>query len=174
MVPEDKVVALLGQGYPATIVAQAVGCTPSYITQLLELKPHLKDEVTRLGIQRLSRAQTLDDAYDVLEEKLLKKLNDSVVFMTNPRDIANTLARVNAAKRRGQLSQDNLGLDSSDVSKISLPSVIINQFIVNGNNQVVQAGDQTLVTMPSNGIAGMATKALENINVLENKPSGKG
>jgi hypothetical protein len=93
----------------------------------------------------------------------------------DPLKIAAIYAKVNAAKRRGSTSAE-IPANKQTVIPLMLPSVVINQFSaqniqVNMNNQVIRAGSQELITIPSSSLDAMAAKQLANQKELLNEPS---
>ena len=50
---EDKIIELLGRGYSQTVVASAVGCDDSYISQLMA-KEEVRNQVATLRLQHVA------------------------------------------------------------------------------------------------------------------------
>lgn len=144
---EDRALALLGTGIPAESVAAALGVTPGRISQLLSDR-EFAAQVTTLKYEALSKHNDRDAAYDSLEDTLLKKLGDSVNLLFRPADIAKTLQLINGAKRRGQSTPDQV-IEQQTLVNITVPILIKQKFTTNIANQVIQVGDQSLVTMQS-------------------------
>jgi hypothetical protein len=146
---QGRALELLGDGIQASVVAQTLGVTDSYITQLLA------DDIFRKGVverrfQHLQKHNARDARYDQLEDKLLEKLEDTMGMLYDPMKVAKILATVNQAKRRGSgeagsISQQNV------VVNLTLPNMVVERFKVtkDTNNQIIEAGEQTLVTIQS-------------------------
>ena len=150
----SRVIALLGQGHPAVTVAASLGISESRISQIAS-EPEAAAEIAAMRFQHLQKFNDLDDRYLTVEEKLLQKLDDSMVFLQRPMEIARALQIVNQAKRRGQEAPEQTTVHQNIVN-ISMPTQILQKFMVNGSNQVVQVGEQMLLTMPSNKIGALA------------------
>ena len=71
--------------------------------------------------------------------------------MVRPDQILKAVQVVNAAKRRGQSAPDTSS-NTQNVVNLILPNVIAQKFITNINNQVVKAGEQELLTIPSGNL----------------------
>lgn len=144
---EDRALILLGKGIPPTAVAQTLGVDPSRITQLLGQEVFAQ-KVIELKYNELSKHTMRDSNIDELEDKLLEKLKDAMVFMTRPMEILKAFSVLNASKRRGQVSQEGLQGQQS-VVQLVIPTIILQKFTTNVHNQVTQVGQQSLLTIPS-------------------------
>ena len=86
-------------------------------------------------------------------------------MLLRPAEIARTLQIVNGAKRRGVGAIREQG--PTHIIALNLPLAIQNKFTVNSSNQVVSAGTQVLVTMPSAAVP----RLLESHNATTKKLS---
>ena len=75
-------------------------------------------------------------------------------MLFDPMKIAKLLQIVNAAKRRGQSSQEQISA-AQTVVQLNMPTQIYQQFVTNINNQVIKAGAQELITVQSGQMAGL-------------------
>lgn len=158
---EGRALALLGSGQVSPEqVASACGVTVSRISQLLS-DPEFAAEVAELRYQNLSKHNLRDSKYDALEDRLVDKLSDLLPLMMRPLEVLKAIQVINAAKRRGQSTPEQITNQQTVVS-ITMPTVIVNKFVTNVNNQVIQAGDQELLTIQSGSLLKEAqTAALE-------------
>ena len=140
-------------GASPTEISRALGITPSAVTQLMDT-PEVSEELKRLQEEQLARSSALDNKYDILEDKLLAQLERTLPLLVKPHEIARVLAQVNSAKRRGVAA--TVSDAPQKVISLTLPTVIQNKFIVNSANQVVEAGAQQLVTIPSANVTKLA------------------
>ena len=158
---EERALVLLGQGFSPEIVANSIGVSVSRISQLLS-EDEFARKVTELRFLSLSKHSERDNEYDNIEDRLLKKLKDVIPFMMKPGEIVNALCRVNAAKRRGSGGVSNI-TEQQTVVSITLPTQIINNFIVNSNNQITKVGERNLVTIQSGNMANLLERAKQNV-----------
>jgi len=158
---ESRALALLGQGLGAEVVASAVGVSPSRISQLIS-DPEFAAQVAELRFKNLSAHSERDAKYDSLEDELLDKMRNLLPMMYKPGEVLNALTRINMAKRRGQSAPDQLTAQQTIVQLI-MPTQVINQFApdslrLNIHNQVIQAGQQELITVQSSQLDSMAER----------------
>lgn len=145
---EERALTLLGSGIAGEAVASALGVTASYISQLLS-DEEFSEQVTALRYENLQKHNHRDNTYDTLEDKLLVKLENSLPLMYKPAEVLKAIQIVNGAKRRGQSAPDQV-TNQQNIVNLVLPTVILEKFATNLNNQVVRVGKQELLTLPSN------------------------
>lgn len=164
MIDKSKILRLLGSGLSAEIVANAVGCDPSYISQLLA-DDEFRNQVSEERIKSLTSATARDEKYDTLEDRLLQKLSDTLDFFIKPRDVLFALATVNRMERRGTRPQESTVINNKIVNLV-LPQRVSNQFIVNSGQQIVgistDSGVKSLVTLDSKYVNNLAQQTLHN------------
>lgn len=148
-----KLLEYVKAGVTNTEIALALGITPGAVTQLLDT-PEVSEEIRKIREEQLKKSSTIDSKYDDIELKLLGQLEKTTPLLMRPMEIAKVLATVNAAKRRGVAHTENSG--PAKVVQLTIPVALQAKFVVNGANQVISAGEQTLVTMPSGNIAKLA------------------
>ena len=98
--------------------------------------------------EALSKHNERDDSINSMEDKLISKLQDCLPFMTRPMEILKAFTVINAAKRRGQTAPDSL-TQKTTIVQLNIPAILVERFTANINNQVVQVGDRSLLTIPS-------------------------
>lgn len=149
---------LLGTGLSNEIVASAVGCDPSYISQLLSDEVFAA-RVTLLRTEALTANTTRDRNIDGIEDALISKLEqmveDSLIY--KPNDVLRAFAVINNAKRRGVSAAESLVINHT-VVKLQIPQHVVKEFIQNAQGEIVEVEGQTLVTMPAH----MLLKNLQN------------
>lgn len=142
---ESRAIKLLAAGLSAAKVAESLGVDSSRISQLLdndEFKTALADEKFSL----LNRHNEADEKLNALEDKVRDRLDQTVDMIFDPMKLTRIFQVVNAAKRRGmELAGD--GFSNSTVVNLNIPQRIVNNFVVNSNNQVIQAGGEDLITI---------------------------
>lgn len=134
-------------------IAAELGLTPSAVTQAITANPTIAEQPL------LEKHARLDDKYDEIEDKLLDQLKKTIPLLLRPGEIANVLTRVNQAKRRGGPLKATQAAPT--VLQLNLPVAIQNRFVLNSANQVVTAGAQDLVTIPSAAVARLAAQTVQ-------------
>lgn len=153
---QERILALLGEGHGPELVASSVGVSVSYISQLLS-DQDFAGKVAEIRVAKLAKHSERDATFDDMETLLANKFHDLIPFMMDPMKIMKALKEINSLKRRGSSSQEAL-VNQQTVVQLSLPTVIVQNFQVNSNNQVIRAGTQDLVTIQSGAMAGLAAK----------------
>jgi len=153
---ETRALTLLGQGINPEMTASAVGLSVSRISQLLS-DPEFANEVAELRYKNLVKHNERDSFYDQMEDILARKFHDLIPFMMKPLEVLKGLREINALKRRGSSAPDSI-TNTQEVVALVMPIQIINQYRVNSSNQVIQAGQQELVTVQSSRLNDLVAK----------------
>lgn len=142
---EQRCMKLLGSGLGPGVVAQAVGVSESRISQLMS-DPVFAAEVSTLRFQSLNKHNEMDNQYDRMEKKIADALEEQLPLMMRPQELLKAASVINGMKRRGASAPEQI-THQNQVVNLLMPKVIIQQFTTNVNNQVIQAGGQTLETI---------------------------
>lgn len=148
---ESRALALLGQGLGPEMVASAIGVSVSRISQLLS-ETEFAAAVADLRFKNLSKHNERDNEYDRLEDELIAKMRDLMPFMVRPMEVARVLQIINAAKRRGSSAPESI-TNQQTVVALNMPISVFQKFTVNAVNQVIQAGQQQLITVQSGNMS---------------------
>lgn len=157
----ERALSLLGSGVQAEKVASALGVTPGYVSQLLA-EESFAAQVTQLRYENLSKHTQRDASIDEVEDLLIEKLKRAVPLLIRPAEIIGAFKVFNGAKRRGVDSASE-SIVQNNIVQITMPVQLIQKFTTNIKNQVIQAGDQSLLTMQSSDLR----KKVEEAPVLE-------
>jgi len=146
MIDQERAITLLGAGMGPTDVGTALGCDPSFISQLL-MDDAVRAKVLALRIQNLQAQTQRDRQIDGIEDDLIVKLKENVQWITKPRDILAAFQILNSAKRRGAITAGAINITQNVVS-INMPPAARQHFFptLNAHGEVVQVGDQVTVT----------------------------
>lgn len=147
---EERALHLLGQGIIPEQVAAASGLSASRISQLLS-QEDFAARVAELRFESLAKHNDRDAAYDALEDELIERMKDCLPLMVRPHEILKAIQVINQAKRRGSSAPSSL-TEQSTIINLILPTQILTQFQLNQHNQVVQAGEQPLLTIQSGSL----------------------
>lgn len=150
----ERIKELLGSGLSNEVVANAVGVTPSYISQLMA-DTEFSAEVVAKRTQTLTGATVRDRSWDGIEDRLLEKLSSNVdnglIYKTT--DLLRALSVVNGAKRRGAQQNGSITMNKTVVT-LTMPTVVLHNYKKNHNGEVIEVSNEngetkTLVTMPA-------------------------
>ena len=166
---ESRAMALLGQGLGPETVASAIGVSVSRISQLLS-ETEFAASVADLRFKNLSKHNERDNAYDLLEDELILKMRDLMPFMVRPMEVARVLQIINAAKRRGSSAPEAI-TNQQTVVALNMPINVYQKFTVNAVNQVVQAGQQQLITVQSGQMSNLLDRARKEAPSVQYHPN---
>ena len=140
-----RILEMLGNGLAPVVVSSALGVSESYISQLLS-EESFAHQVTALRYANLQAATSRDRCYDSIEDELITKMKELLPIMYKPMEVLRAITVINAAKRRGADAPDNTVIHQTIV-QLTLPTAVTSKFIANAANQVVEAGEQALITI---------------------------
>lgn len=145
----DRIKELLGNGLSNEVVASTIGVTPAYISQLMS-QDDFKVDVIERRTKTLAAHTLRDRSLDAIEDSLIARVGEYVDNHTiyKPADVLRTFAVINNAKRRGVPTQDST-IAATTTVKLILNKQIVQNYVTNAHNEIVQIGEQTLVTMPA-------------------------
>lgn len=141
---------LLGSGLSTNVVASALGCSDSYVSQLLS-DEEFAAEVSRLRLLNLQSHNKRDGTINAVEDMLLEKLQNAISqnAFYKPKDLLHAFAVVNSAKRRGVVHTDTAAPAGSTIINLNIPAPVARRFTIDSRGEVLQVDEQTLVTMPT-------------------------
>lgn len=142
---ESRALKLLGDGFPTSIVAGATGLSESRVSQLVS-DPDFSRDLSELKFKNLSKHNERDAEADDLENMLLEKLKNTAPLLHRPMEIAKIYSMVNNAKRRGTSAPSHI-VNQQPAVALVMPTIIVQNFTKSANNQIVEAGEQSLVTI---------------------------
>jgi hypothetical protein len=155
---DSRIIDLLGKGITAEQTALALGCSPAYISQKLS-DADFSAEVATARYEALRKHNARDDKYDELEDKLLEQLESYLPLLVDPMKIARVLQTINSSKRRGSGTPESI-TNKQEFVNLMIPTVIVNQYKVNSDNQVIKIGQDDLLTVQSGSLLKSVTDAL--------------
>lgn len=148
---EDKALALLASGLPAVKVAEALGVDVSRISQLVSDET-FSTKLSEAKYEAIAKHNNADNELDEIESKIRAKMLDTLDSVYKPMELTRMLQVVNASKRRGSGTPASI-TEQQQILNLVMPTKVINNFVTNINNQVIQAGTTELLTMQSSTLA---------------------
>jgi len=143
----------LAQGLSQVQVASIMGCTPSYISQLVEqenVKELILFEQKRIEIEKEDAVQ--EYKYTSLEKKAQDYLEDQMPF-AEYKDVLKLLEILN--RRKEKPAPQIINNTQINVTKLSIPAAAMPEFTVNAQNEVIGIGEKSLAPMSSAGVKEM-------------------
>lgn len=152
----EKIAQLLIQGYPPGQVANAVACSPSFVSQLLsneEFAMRVANERLSLTMEKQQQYTDIDNNYDNIEDQLLKKLGTLLPYINKPSEILATLRQVNSAQRKSSRPLAAGHDQQSNVVSLTLPAHMLKSMQVaiklDDSAQIVEVAGKSMATLPS-------------------------
>ncbi|PKH45101.1 hypothetical protein KKB3_01335, partial [Dehalococcoides mccartyi] len=108
------------------------------------------------------------------EKTLINRLKDVLPLMTRPMEILKAIQVVNAAKRRGVSSPEQIESPSKLV-ELTIPIQIINKFMVDSDNRVIEVEGQKLVTIQSGALLNQLKQRNQHVKqqIIQNTVGAK-
>lgn len=148
-----RILKFMSGGCTSSQAANAVGCDESYARQLL-MEPDFKAQIAQHLQQSFESAIETDKNYEHVELEMSKRLKSLVPYVISLDDTLKTIKVLNGiTKKTGNANSSNTdGINSTKPVTLMLPSVIINNFVINPNSEVVEIDGTELYTLNSNSI----------------------
>jgi len=162
---KHRICEMLGQGLPTGVVASALGCDPSYISQLME-DQEFKDKVL---IARATKAEgnvARDTKWDEIEDAALNKAKDLIPLVSRPGDLIRIAAMANSAKRRST-ELANGSETAAPTVVLNLPQAAVVHFQMNSSAQVIAIDGRSMQAMPTNKLAELVKDKREEGEVTD-------
>ena len=152
----------LAEGFSQEEIAQALGVTPAYISQLCTKH--------QLCVPAQEQFANIDNLYQQVELAALTQLNKLINTVADPMKLARIAQSMNATKRRS-LSAHPSEQKPTTVVQLNLPTTIATQFVFNGSAEAVawKQGDEVhqLITCTTTQLDSMAAQfAAKKVPVL--------
>lgn len=154
----NQIQELLGTGLSNEVVATAVGCTPSYVSQLMSDEAFAAVVIAKRTTSLTANSKR-DRKIDQIEDDIIEKVGDAVDngLIYKPLDLLRAFTVLNSAKRRGVPAHESLVINQTIVN-LQLPERVVQTFTQNAQGEVVEVEGRTLVTMPAHVLLGNLVK----------------
>lgn len=150
MALRDEAARYLAMGIPTGQVADALGVTPSDISQLLA-EEKFQDQVAKEKekIELDAKDAKFDEALDSTEEKLIEMIEKKLPY-ANLAQLTQTFKAVNGARRRKDgIVGVGTGVPGLTVT-LSLPAAAVPQYLMNAKSEIVEVEGKTMLTARPN------------------------
>jgi hypothetical protein len=142
MIDKQAVIRYLAQGIPTEQVAAAVGCDPSYISQL-KADPDVQAQVAAQSAKSSVADANFDEAVAQAEELALERIKKSLPFANLGQSLA-AFRVLNSARRR----KDGPAVGTAVTVNVTLtlPASALPRYVTNASNEIVEVEGRTLVS----------------------------
>jgi hypothetical protein len=149
MVDTERVAQLLASGIAAGAVAEAVGCDPSYISQLTA-RPEFSERIAHHKANRVLANAAKDSKIEDLEQLALNKLERLLPMESNATRVAKIFQVLNSARKSNDTPT---GQTTGTTVTLNLPEAATVHFKLTQDNQVIEIEGRSMVPMPSHKVA---------------------
>lgn len=165
-----RILKYLCAGCNEVQAATACGVDPSFVSQLKQ-EPEFVEQIAEALRKSLVDAKEIDDNYNEIEKVAAKKLRDLMGYMQSPDQLLRVAKFANEAKKKLTPVGAMNGEQVSDIApvRLMLPTILVQQYIVNPNQEVVKVGETNLTTLNSKSMETMVRKHRETV-LIESKP----
>lgn len=158
----EKLINYLAAGVSQSAAAEAVGVTPSYVSQLLE-EDGVRGEIAGVRGETLNKQLKQDELVEQGEKAALEKMIAMLPYSRSLSETTKAFATLNAAKRK---SIEALGRDNNNSGiavTIVMPQAASVMMQVNVDNQVVEIAGKSIAPLPSAQLPGLAARLKERL-----------
>lgn len=165
-----KCIKLLGNGCTQVEAAKALGVSESQVSQWLA-DADFKGQVNALVAKTFEEQSVIDENYNKAEKKLSDRLVNLTEHMFDPDKVLRALAFLNQAKRRvspnigNQPGMDGINGGAMKPVALLLPGVILKDFLLSPNNEVIGINGKEVITLPSKDINDLSKRKREATDV---------
>ena len=146
-----KAQALLSSGVPKSQIANVLGVSPSYISQLIEAGQ----------LHDVQSTNPRDAYWDQLELTLLERAKDIVEQTTNPKAIIALLRLTNQAVRRGSTTNDiaNNPQITNTIVSIQLPERVASKLTLDERKRLVAIDEKPILTIDKKSLESLVSES---------------
>jgi hypothetical protein len=165
----DQIRTMLGDGLEPIAISRALGCEPSYISQLME-DENFKAAVQQQRVINLTDATGRDRKLSKLEDLAIERLEATIGFITRPMEAARILSIVNGTKRRGAELNGAQAQGSAPTVILNLPEAARVSFTFNTSSQIVDVEGRSMAPLPNSKLIEMAAQRKQQAALAAPKP----
>lgn len=144
MAARNQALELLAQGIPASQVAEVIGVTESYVSQLLA-DEDFAAQLSTLKVESAKKDKEYDDKLDQAEEDFLDRIVERS-RMANLQQSMQGFKLLNSAKRRRDSARGAGTGQPQTVVNITLPVAVMPTYILNQQSEIVEVEGKTMVS----------------------------
>lgn len=145
MTPRERIIDFLCHGVPTLQIAAAVGCDPSYVSQI-KAEPEVAERVAASVSAATVEDIQHDDRMGKVEQLALERIERTIQF-ANFGQALNAFKILNSAERRQRPAATNQQAITTNVTvNLTLPSVAIPNYVRNSKNEIIEVEGKTMIS----------------------------
>lgn len=153
----EKLISYLAAGVSQSAAAEAVGVTPSYVTQLLD-EEGVRSEIAAARGETLNKQLKQDELVERGEKAALEKLINMLPYAKSLGETAKVFSILNGAKRKAELARATEDNSTGLSVTITLPQAAALMLNINSQNQVVEIQGKSIAPLPSRELPKLADR----------------
>lgn len=143
----DRIISLLSEGYDQTTVAAAVGCTDSYISQLVADEV-VREKIATARLGKLEKNVEHDTELDAIEDSAIQRMRTLIPFVTKAHEAVMIFNAVNSAKRKaGDGGPAKGGNPGAPIVQLNISDAAAVHFRLSSDRQVIEVEGRSMATM---------------------------
>lgn len=142
---KEQIIELLANGVGTSATAEAVGCDPSYVSQLADLHAA---EIAEKKAARFSAFIARDKLLEDAEDLALKKTVQLIPFITRPSEAARVFDVLNTAKRKTG-AETGANTNGGTIVNINISQAAAVQYVKSADNQIIEMDGRSMATLPA-------------------------
>lgn len=145
---KQRVATLLSQGIGPSQVAKAVGCSPSYISDMAANDAEFQELVQEYGAQNVERECEVNESYANIEKEALDAMS-SLIPTADMRELSLALKSVNDRNTRVGQGKGGNGQEGGITVAVQLPSFITQniQIETNERNEIIEVQGKSMISL---------------------------
>lgn len=166
-----RILNILCSGCTESEAAMAVGVSEGYI-RALKTEPDFISQIKKKLTENVERAVEIDENYAEMERLATNRLKTYLPLVSSPRDLMAIAAFANSAKKKTSIAgmHSEKGSENAKTVQILMPTVILNNFSMNPNNEIVAVDGRELTTLNSASINSVVkSKEAELLELAKNR-----
>lgn len=149
---EEKIIELASAGVPNSVIANTVGCDPSYVTQILS-KEENQERVREARAAKAAEGIEHDTKIEKAERQALDKVLTLLPMQTDVMKVTRVFQVLNQAKRSNDHGMLPTGQQAGAVVTLNLPAAAQVHFRLTSDQQVIEVEGRSMVPMQSQNVA---------------------
>lgn len=154
---KDRIIQFLAQGHAAVKVAEMVGCSEAYISEVRSERGVEEDiEALKKTLKRTQEQDEQEDTYIKLEAKVSKMLIENMPFAEFSE--ATRLMEVLIRRKQHTIVHNGgvtINQQFNKVINLTVPHSVIPEIVLNKDGEILSVGEQSLTPMSSQGVRSM-------------------
>lgn len=159
----DQIAEYLAQGYKPAQIAQMLGCSEAYISELFHKDAAFKEQLKELMVKYST--QRINNKYEQLEEATLAQINQ--VIKTDILDVSDLTRVLEAIARIKNANKANIQAPSHYTNPtigitLNMPAQNNPEITVDTSNRIISIGTKTMLPMPAKAVRDVFQKRIRD------------